>query len=171
MRLLVSTLILTLTTVPAWAAEREVIRTEWSGFQKQIADRRLTGHSARVTTGTKSVKTEVRGVSDTELVVRATRGTKQWSGGSGEARIPKDEVTSVRFDGRVGKKRLVGALAGLGAGAGIAAVTVAQTEVSEGVGIILIPIFGVAIAAGGALAGYFIGCAADQPAPEFILTK
>jgi hypothetical protein len=152
--------------IPMGAAEREVIRTDWSGFQKEVASRRLKGGSIRVAAAGKEIKTELVDVLDSGLAVRPTRATKQWGD-----KIPKDQVTSVRFNGRTGKRGLVGALVGLGAGAGIGAGVASENEVSEGIGSAIIPAIGVGIAIGGAVAGYFIGRSMDTPIPEFILTK
>ncbi len=123
---------------PLGGAEREVIRTNWSGFQKEVSTRRLKGRSIRVATAGKEIKTELVDVLDTQLVVRATRATKQWGD-----KLPKDQITSVRFNGRMGKHGVLGMFVGLGAGAGIGAGVASGYDISEGVGVILIPILSV----------------------------
>lgn len=155
-----------LIATPLGASEREVIRTNWSGFQKEVSTRRLKGRSIRVAVAGKEIKTELVDVLDTALVVRPTRAAKQWGD-----KIPKDQIASVRFNGRTGKHALLGMFVGLGAGAGIGAGVASGYNVSEGVGIILIPVLGVAIAAGGAIAGYCIGRSTDTLGPELVLTK
>jgi len=153
-----------LVTTPVVAAEREVIKTDWSGFQKEVSTRRLNGRSVRIVAAGKDIKTDLIDVLDTALVVRPTRGTKQWGD-----KIPKDQVASVRFNGRTGKRGMVGALVGLGAGAGIGAGIASGSTISEDYGFIFIPLLTVIFAAGGGLAGYFIGRSMDTLAPEFVL--
>src|SRR6266852_3609927 len=110
-------LILLLVAGPARAASRDVIRTDWSGFEREVLARKLTHRTAQITlaTGDES-KTKLLSVSDRGLVVRATRATQQWASGNKEANIPKEQIRSVRFEGRLGHRGLIGALAGLGAG-------------------------------------------------------
>jgi hypothetical protein len=157
---------------PVLAAEPDVLKTSWNGFQEQVSARRLKGRPVQIVlSGGKRIKTSLVEVTDTDLLVRSTRATKQWKVVNDQARIPKEQVSSVRFAGRTGKGKLIGGVAGFGAGAGIAAAATANTGITEGSFVILLPVIGVAIAASGALAGYFIGRSLDQPGPEFVLTR
>jgi hypothetical protein len=86
---------LLLAAEPSAAAEREVISTDWSGFQKQVIARKFKGRS----------------------------------------------------------------------------VLVGLSDVTEGVGVILIPVGAASIAAIGGIAGYFIGRSSNRPGPEFVITR
>ena len=169
-RWLATALVAVLVAPAAPAAEREVIRTDWADFGKQAADRKLLGRSAHVRLQDgRAVKTAITGFNENSLVVRASRSTALWKTVDGKAEIPRGQVAAVRFSGKVKRHGLIGALAGLGAGAGVAAATVAQTGITEGPFVIILPIAGVAMAGIGALAGYYIGRAAGTPAPEFVI--
>jgi len=76
----------------------------------------------------------------------------------------------VRFDGHTGKGGLWGGLAGLGAGAGIAAAITTSTDCFEGPCIILLPATGVAAAVRTAVAGYYAGRGMSPLAPELVLS-
>jgi hypothetical protein len=157
---------------PACAADREVIRSGWSGFQGQVAARKLTGRSVRIVLSSGGqVKTDLLEVTDSGLAVRATRATKQWKSSQGYARIPREQIATVRFGGRVGSHGLIGALAGLGAGAGIGAAVANGISCNEGSCLYIKPPVGAAFVATGVVAGYFIGRATGRPAPEFVLTR
>jgi hypothetical protein len=164
-------LIVLLVPGPAWAAAREVIRTDWSGFQQAVAARKLTDRTVRITLVAGSeFKTHLHSVSDSGLVVRATRETKQWASGEKAANIPKDQIRSVRFSGRVGHRGLIGAAVGLGAGVATAVAIVNDISCDEaGCLILLAP--AIAIPVTGAVAGYFIGRATAPHLPEFVLTQ
>jgi RNase P/RNase MRP subunit p29 len=165
-------LIAVLLAEPVAAASREVIKTGWNGFQEQVSARKLTGHSVRITLqGGGVAKTNLLQATPTGLVVRETRETKQWNSEKGKSTIPNEQVVSVRFAGRVGHKRLIGALAGLGGGAAIGAAFATGSDLTEGVGVILIPVGAASIAVIGAVVGYFVGRAFDRPAPEFVIER
>ena len=158
--------------VPASAADREVIRTDCAGFERQVAARKLEGRAVRVRlSGGGEAKTSlVRVVSET-LIVRATRATRQWRSSGGEAAIPRQQVLGVQFTGRSGHSALIGTLAGLGGGAAIGAAIATQSGVNEGWGIILIPLAGAGIAILGGVAGYLIGRSVARSGPEFVITR
>jgi hypothetical protein len=164
-------LILGLVTVPAPAASREVIETNWTGFEREVPARKLTGRTVRVTLlAGAAFTTRLLSVSDSGLVVRATRESKQWASGKNEASIPKDQIRSLRFSGRVGHRGLIGAAVGLGAGAATAAAIANDISCDEvGCLVLLAPV--IAIPVTGAVVGYFIGRATAQPLPEFVLTQ
>lgn len=153
------------------AREREVLRCDWSVLQQQITARNLQGRKARIRlAGGGEIKAKILSVAVAGLTVHDSRATRQWKTGPGEPVIPKEQVVSLRFEGRTGHGRLIGGLTGLGGGAAIGAAIVAGTDVSEGWFFIIIPAGAVAIAAIGGVAGYFIGRSFDTPNPEFILT-
>jgi hypothetical protein len=158
---------------PVAAAKREVIKTDWNGFQQQVSARKLKGRSVRISlTGGGGVKTNLLEVTDTGLVARANRTTKQWKSGKDKAQIPKDQIASVRFGGRVGHGGLIGGLVGSGAGAGIAAaIFVPMTIEGDFIILILISLAGVALMVVGGITGYFVGGSFSRPAPEFVLTQ
>jgi hypothetical protein len=157
---------------PAWGAGREVIHTDWPDFAKQIADRHLAGRSARVRLAEgREVKARDLEAGAAGLSVAATRATRRWKTAGGRAEIPRDQVVSVRFDGRMGHGGLIGGLAGMGAGAGIGAAIASSAEVYEGAAVILVPVAAVALAGIGAVSGYFVGRAVSRRAPEFVFTK
>lgn len=153
----------------AAAAEREVIKADWGHFEQQVSARKLTGRSVRVRlSGGGEVKTNLLQVTDAGLVVRATRATQRWRSGE-NAQIPKDQVASVRFEGRMGHHGLIGALIGFGAGAGIGAAVAANSDLTEGPAVIILPVAGAAIAITGWVSGYYIGRSTGRLAPEFVL--
>jgi hypothetical protein len=118
------------------------------------------------------VKTTLLEVNEGGLLVRLTRSARQWKTGEDKALIPKDQVGSVRFSGRVGSHGLIGGLVGLGAGAGIGAAIAMNSECIEGTAcLIVLPVVGTAVAAAGGVAGYLIGRRTGQLAPEFVLTR
>ncbi len=174
-RCLAVSLIALFVTGPVEAAQRQVIKIGWSGFQQEVSARKLRGRMVRITpAGGGEIKTKLLSVADNGLVVRATPATNQWASGKKEATIPKGEIRSVRFLGHVGHRGLLLGLAGFGAGIGIGAALAASQdvlEISEGpVGIAA----GVGIVAGAigvGLAGYFIGRATSRQAPEFVIEQ
>jgi hypothetical protein len=160
-----------LLTAPLGAAEREVIRGDWRAFQEQVAARGLKGRAVRITvSGGRQIKTNLLNVADAGLEVRGTRSTRQWQSAGGQASIPKEQVNAVQFGGRTGNGRLLGTLVGAGAGAGIGAAVATGHNITEGTGVILIPVGCTAIAVIGALVGYYAGRSRDRPGPEFVLT-
>ena len=157
--------------VESAASGREVVRADWGVFRQQVETRRLMGRSARIVlTGGERVGTTILSIDDMALEVRSTRATKSWNTGSERARIPRDQVRSVRFAGRMGSRgRLIGALTGLGGGAAIGAAVAHEISGPSGPEQIVAPMAGVAIAVTGLVAGYFIGRIADKLAPEFVI--
>jgi hypothetical protein len=156
----------------AVAAEREVIQSDWQGFQQHVNQLHFRGRSARIRLHNGGeVKTELLEVNGDAMRVRLTRALRQWKSGEGVAEIPKDQVASVRFGGRMGHGGLIGGLAGLGAGAGIGAAVAMNTDCFEGVCVVLRPVAGVAFACIGSLIGYLVGRATGRPAPEFVLIQ
>jgi hypothetical protein len=153
------------------ASGREVVRADWGVFRKQVEVRRLMGRSARITlTSGDHVGTTILSIDDTAIEVRSTRATKSWNTGTDRARIPRDQVRSVRFNGRMGHKgRLIGGLAGLGGGAAIGAAVGSEISTDEGIAQLFGMVAGVSIMATGFVAGYFIGRTADKVAPEFVI--
>lgn len=154
----------------ASAAEREVIKTNWAGFRQEAASRKLIGRTVRIQlAGGSEIKTRLRSIDDAGVITSLSKATQAWKSTQDRALIPQREIRSVRFEGHTGKAALIGGLAGLGAGAGIAAAMTATAECSEGPCIILLPAIGVAVAVGTALAGYFAGRGLSPLAPEFVL--
>jgi hypothetical protein len=161
-----------LLTAPLGAADREVIQGDWRAFQEQVAARGLRGRAVRITvSGGRQIKTKLLNVADAVLEVRATRATRQWQSAGGQAGIPKEQVNAVQFGGRAGNGRLIGTLVGAGAGAGIGAAVATGHDITEGSGVILIPVGCVAIAVIGAVVGYYVGRSMDRPGPGFVLTQ
>lgn len=157
---------------PLLAADREVIHTDWNGFRQQVSSRKLEGRPAQIRlSGGSDIKTTLLEGTDAALVVRANRATQQWKSADGKAHIPKDQVASVRFGGRSGKRGILGGLIGLGAGAGIGAAIATGHDITEGSLVVILPVVAVGVAIGCGLAGYFIGRSMDRPAPEFVLTR
>jgi hypothetical protein len=153
---------------PMMAAERDVIRADWNLFQEEVAARKLHSRSVRIALeGGGEVKTTVYHVTSAGLTVRLNKSLKQWQKGD-NALIPKEQVASARFGGRVKTHGSVGLLAGLGAGAAIAAAYTTNTGCDES-GCIALMGAGIALAAAVAVAGCLVGRRIGQPAPEFIL--
>lgn len=153
------------------AAARDTVQVNWDEFSNQLTAMRLAGRRARIALGGgDSVKATVFGADAAGLEVSESRKTRQWATNGGRARIPRDQIRSVRFDGRTSKRgRWIGALAGAGAGAAIAGAVIASNDVTEGTFSILIPAAACAAVPVGLLAGYFVGRAFDKSFPEFML--
>jgi hypothetical protein len=152
---------------------REVVRADWGTFGKQVEIRKLIGRSARITlTSGDRVGTTILSIDETALEVRSTRATKSWNTGNERARIPGDQVRSVRFNGRMSSKgRLIGGLAGLGGGAAAGVAVGNGISSDEGIAQLFGMVAGVAILVTGFVAGYFIGRTADKLAPEFEIAR
>jgi small nuclear ribonucleoprotein (snRNP)-like protein len=163
-------LIVLLVPGSARAAAREVIRTDWDGFQQAVAVRKLVDRTVRITLMDGSeFKTRLRSVSGSGLVVRATRETRKWASGNEAANIPRDQIRSVRFSGRVGHRGLIGA--GVGLSAGVATAVAITNNIScDEIGCLVLLAPAIAIPVTGAVTGYFIGRATAPQLPEFILT-
>jgi hypothetical protein len=158
-------------TSPLAAAKREVLKTDWTGFQEQVTARKLNGRSVRISIASgKEIKTELLGVSGDGLAVPSGRAVKRWSSGGKQVTVPKDQVISVRFEGRAGHGRAIGTAAGIGAGLGVSAAALLGHDISEGPAVILLPAGAVAIVGIGALVGYFAGRSRDRRITEFVLT-
>jgi hypothetical protein len=155
----------------ALGRERETIRTDWAGFTRQVSQRDLNGHSVRIRlSGGGEISSRLLEVASDALVVRATRDTAQWKSADGRARVPREQVASVRF-GRSGHARLIGTLVGFGGGAGIGAAVANDLAVYEGPALIIKPLVAAAFAFAGLVAGYFIGRAASPQGPELVLER
>lgn len=140
--------------------------TDWSGFQRQVSLRKLSPRSVRVALpGGGEIKTTLVQVEDNGLTVKATKAMKQWASGPERAFIPREQVRSVRFGGRIGHRGLIGGLLGLGAGVAVPVGIGASRGYEE------VPSGLAAIVLGPALGavGYLIGRATDKPAPEFVI--
>jgi hypothetical protein len=128
--------------------------------------RKLVKRTVRITlAGGGEIKSTLVGVEDNGLIIKATKATKQWASGPEQARIPREQVSAVRFGGRIGHRGLIGGLVGLGAGVAIPVGISASRgyeEVPAALGaIVLGPVSGIA--------GYLVGLAMDKPAPEFFI--
>jgi hypothetical protein len=151
----------------------EVVRADWSAFRVQVESRGLMGRSAQIVlTSGDHVGTTILSIDDTALEVRSTRVTRNFDKGNERSRIPREQVRSVRFAGRMGSRgRLIGTLTGLGGGAAIGAAVGSGISGPSGPEQVFAPLTGVAIAVTGLLAGYFIGRIGDKRAPEFIIER
>jgi hypothetical protein len=158
------TLVALLLAAPGLAAEREVIRADWSGFRQQVSMRKLLRRNVRVTlSGGGEIKSTLVRVEDNGLIVKATKAAKQWASGPEQATIPREQVSAVRFGGRIGHRGLIGGLVGLGAGVAIPLVIAASRE--DPYAVLGAPPLGLI----GGTAGYLIGHFTDRPAPEFVI--
>jgi hypothetical protein len=158
------TLVALLLAEPGLAAEREVIRADWSRFRQQVWMRKPFQRHVRVTlSGGGEIKTTLVRVEDNGLIVKATKAAKQWAFGPEQAMIPREQVGAVRFGGRIGHRGMIGGLVGLGAGVAIpVGIGAWRDDPWTGLAAILLgPICGTA--------GYLIGHAIDKPAPEFVI--
>ncbi len=160
---------------PVGAAQREVVKTDWSGFVQQVAARKLQNRMVRITlAGGGETRTKLLAVADSGLVVRATPPTSQWASGKKQATVPRGQIRSVRFLGHLGHRGLLTGLAGFGAGLGIGAALAASQDafqISEGPLVIAVPLAILAGAVGVGVAGYFIGRATSRQAPEFVIEQ
>jgi len=158
MRQFVSLALVLCLGAPLIAAEREVIRTDWSRFQQMVSDRKLLGRSAHVRLKDgREVKGKVQQITDAGIALGSP------------PEVPRAEIASVRFDGKLGHRGLWGMLIGGGGGAAIGGAIKASSDVTEGPVAILIPASIGGLALIGGLIGYLIGRASAPHAPEFVL--
>jgi hypothetical protein len=143
---------------PLNGREPDVIRTDWNGLQRQLGRQKQIKHVRVHLRSGDSFNTDVHEIRDEGLIVNKQR------------LIPKDQVRSLRLNGKRGKGRLIGTLVGAGAGGATAAGIASQTsDITEGAFVIIRPVAAIAAVGLGALVGYLIGNAMDGPAPEFVL--
>lgn len=150
------------------ARERLVVNTDWAGFRDQVAQRNLKNRTVRISLAAgDEVKTWLIRVDESGIVVKSNRATKQWLSNKGETMVPRDQISSVRFEGRVGRGGLIGGLAGLGAGVAVTAVVGGGMDACEGgscgVILLLIPLT--------TIGGWLAGRATAQPAPVFEIQR
>lgn len=158
----------------AQAAYREVIPVSWSEFEQQVSARRLEGRKVRIVHAGGEIRAKLVAVTEGDLVLAANRATRPWSSAKHEARIPRDQIRSVRFLGPAGHRGLLAGLLGGGAAAGIGAAVAASQDVfaiTEGPVIIAAPLGIVAGAIGVGFACYFLARAASPPGPEFVIQQ
>lgn len=159
------TLTLLLTAEPVLAAQREIIGADWTTFQQQVSTRKLSKRPVRITlSGGGEIKTTLVSVDDTGLLVKAAKGTKQWESGPERARIPTDQIRSIRFEGRIGHRGLILGLTGLSVGVAVPLGMSASRGEDVPTGLAAI-VLGPALGA----AGYLVGHVMDKPAPEFVI--
>ena len=165
---LVVALVLVMVTEPAFGA-KAVVELTWAGFRQQLVPYKLIGRGVKVflSDGTK-VSSVLRKVEEDALVVDTIPNTaKQWSETGRETRIPRAQVSSLRFAGRAGHGGLIGGLVGLGAGGALVGGMAAAMPTAEGSSfagaLLLVPIL--------AVSGYFIGRLHDKPIPEFRIVQ
>src|SRR5262245_2159006 len=89
---------------PVRAAEREIIRTDWGGFQREVTTLKLGDRQVRIELNAGEVKTKLVRVAGDEIIVRANKSTRQWPQTGKEAAIPADQVRSVQFFGHLGHR-------------------------------------------------------------------
>jgi len=157
MRMMAVLVIVMLVGKPAAAGERELVRVDWSGFTREVEQRRLMGREVRIGLATgDTAKTRLVSIGENGLVVRATRAAKKrWHAAHGEVVVPKDEVARVGFEGRRGRHGLIGMLVGMGVGAGTGALLATSVDCNEGPCIIVLPVVGAVAFAIGGIAGVF----------------
>jgi hypothetical protein len=140
------------------AREPEVIKTDWTGFQQRATHFR--GRTIRVSdTGGAETKSILKSVEANGISVESKGSTKL---------IPRESVSRVRVTGRTGKGGLIGALAGLGAGAAIAGGVAASDNNACEAGTCLYGIIAVPITV---VAGWLIGRSLGPPAPTFVIER
>lgn len=152
------------------AGEDVTVKTNWTGFQEQVAQRKLRNRRAHISLASGGeVKTILMRVEENGIVVGLNRETRQWTSGKQEALVPRQDISSVRFDGKTGRGGLIGGLAGLGAGAAATAGAAAgmgggNCEGSScGAVILLIPV--------AAVCGWLVGRTTQKPAPVFVIQQ
>ena len=154
----------------AAAGEEVAVKTNWTGFQEQVAQRKLRNRGARISLASGGeIKTILMRVEGNGIVVGLNRATRQWASGKEEATVPRQAVSSVRFGGKTGRGGLIGGLAGLGAGAAATAGAAAGMSggncegSSCGAVLLLIPV--------AAVGGWLVGRATEKPAPVFVIEQ
>lgn len=150
------------------AGQNVPVKTNWTGFREQVTQQRLTNRNVWILLASGGeIKARLIRVEENGLAVRSNPATKQWASGKEEALVPREAIASIRFDGRLGKGGLIGALAGLGAGAAVAGGAAADMGdgscegPSCGAVLLAIPL--------AAVGGYLIGRATQKAAPVFII--
>ncbi|MBL8215745.1 MAG: hypothetical protein JNK87_33795 [Bryobacterales bacterium] len=144
----------TLFAEPLWAARQQPEAVTWEQFQQQVTDRGLLRKDVRIsrTTG-KRVTGRLRAVTADSLELDTP-----------EASVKRSEVVGVELRGRKGRRGLIGGLVGLAAGVGAAAALSGSQQEGPAAGavLVLLPI--------GAVAGYLVGRAMDEPLPRYPIT-
>ena len=151
---------------PCFAAEMEVIRTSWGGFQEQALARKLLRKDVEITLlAGNRFRTRLLAIEEQGLRVDKNKATRLWSDRGDQALIPREQIRSVRFLGRKGHNGLMGGLFGLGTG--LAVPSIATRDVEEGYAFLAVPLFG----AIGGVSGYVIGYLTDRKLPEFVIER
>ena len=167
-RVLAASIALLIVTELVAAREGMVVKTNWSGFRGQVTQRKLENRSVWISLPSgDEIKCRLTRVGENGIVVRSNRATKHWTSGKGEATVPRDAISSVRFGGKVGKGGLIGGLVGLGAGAAVTGAVAAGMGggacegPSCGAVMVLIPL--------AAVGGWLVGRATAKSAPVFVI--
>jgi hypothetical protein len=160
-------LALLVTTQLAAAGEPAIVKTDWQGFQQATQGRKFKDRTIRISlTAGGEVKTALINVEPNGIVVQVNKSTRQWASGKEEALVPREAVSSVRIGGRVGKGGLIGAVAGLGAGAAIAGGGWATDNNACEAGACYFGILAVPVTT---FVGWLIGHVLSPPAPTFVI--
>ncbi|MEN6601873.1 MAG: hypothetical protein ABFD86_05605 [Bryobacteraceae bacterium] len=160
---------------PARAARREVIKTDWNGFERRVSEQKLEGRKVRIQLADGGeIKSRLIRTAGNGVVLHANRTTSQWKTSKNEALLPRDQIRSVRFEGHLGHRGLFAGLASFGAALGVgSAIAISQDalDISEGPFMIVIPAVMVAGSIGIGVAGFLIGRATSPLAPEFLIER
>ena len=74
-----------------WAGEAPRIKTDWKGFQQQVARHKLGNRTARISLITgETISTFFLNTSDDGLVVQTDKNTRKWAMKEGNALVPND---------------------------------------------------------------------------------
>jgi hypothetical protein len=160
---------------PAVAARREIVKTDWNGFERRVSEQKLEGRKVRIQlAGGSEIKARLIRTSGNGVILHVNRATSQWKTSKKEALLPRDQIRSVRFEGHLGHRGLFIGLASFGTAIGVGTALAASQdafELSEGPLVIATPAAIVLGAIGIGVAGFFIGRATGPLAPEFVIER
>jgi len=160
-------LVLLMAAVLMPAARPVAVKTDWDGFLARVAEQKLKNRGAWITLRSgERFKSFVIAATNDGLVVSSDRNTRQWSTEKGRALVPRGLVQGVQFTGKVGRRAMIGGIAGVCAAGALLALAATgaggEMEASGAAGLLgAIPVFGIG--------GFFIGRAMDKPAPAFTI--
>lgn len=163
-RIFAIVLVLLMSAVFLPAAPPVATQTDWDGFLAQVAQQKLKDRPAWISLRSgERFKTQFIAATQDGVVVSSDRNTSEWSTGKGKSLVPRRVIQGVEFTGKVGRRGMIGGLAGLGLGIALFGAALSGGTGVEGPAVaglvVFVPAFG--------LGGYYLGRSKDRPAPAF----
>jgi hypothetical protein len=160
----VSLFLVFLTALPPALAAPPQLAVSWDELRNNIAQRRLNNRKVVVTLADgREAKSVLLRAEAGALVLEKREELSAWLVDK-EVRIPRSDISQVRFPGRSGHARLIGTLAGVGGGLGVSSFAAASDDDFQ---TSVVALFAVGVTAAAAVGGYFIGRSIDKEIPVF----